>query len=690
MAPAPAPAPASASASAPAPTPAPAPASASALKANAATRNKKITITQSKESEKARSLAKGEESISICNEWVEYGSTGLRIPDVVQYIDNTLVPYLNGYDNYLFQLQFDWGHKSVINLTIEERWRLAYFSLANIISRSKKIFKNLGLQLTQILANLPTRKHTRVKRTINEAIAFFRKNDVNYGMPGVKVYMVLNEIGADDEKSFLAEMANIFEPLGASFTMTKMIARDQSFKALCANHQQAYSERMLASALSYTCSVSKIVLPTILSWVSANETTGYDRTVEFFQKLVSKRLKLTFLDKAVHNELALNHVEMLERVKQTLVIDMGPYYHISFPDKIHVTKAVIDHGDIRSSQLRVLAPVLEMHRVEGTSASENFMLECRDKCIDLDLFQKGDNLYKLLPDAKLTLRYHCTVEQFISFRSSDLKSILQVYRYGASVLKFFTGLGRHVLPQYRPNSDLIELQNAVYQISTGNFLRFEEIPDNNHCSTFFNITSQQMITTLPTRWLSILSNSDIVNERLEQFKLAYGRLFHQKKLKERNLTLVGPSQCGKSTLLDPLNAIIGTENIGRVSQGKNFSWERIVNKKVILLEEFKPQNVCREVLLIVLEGRVINVEVKFEKNVEMKVTQPCVLVSNFPVKIDGDDSGALEERLDVFQFKRLKKIHYGHSSLIEAQESPYVLYICNQAYLKGAQENMEE
>lgn len=328
--------------------------------------------------------------------------------------------------------------------------------------------------------------------------------------------------------------------------------------------------------------------------------------------------------------------------------------------------------------------------MEPTTASEKFMIDCRDKCKDLNLYQRGNNLHKLLPKTKLTYRYHCTNEEYVSSRSGDLNSLLSAYRYSSGVLKFFTGLGRHALPQYYPNADLIELKDCVYQITTGLFLRYEEIPTGNHCFTWFNVTQQQMLTTLPVKWLSILSNSGIVEDKLEQFKIAYGRLFHKKKLKERNLTLVGPSQCGKSTLLDPLNAIVGAENIGRVSQGKNFSWERIVNMKVILLEEFRAENVCREILLLVLEGRIINVEVKFEKNIEMKVTQPCVLVSNFPVKINEDSSGALEERLEVFNFKRLNKIHYGHSTLIEEQESPYVLYICNQAYLKAQQSLQEE
>lgn len=210
---------------------------------------------------------------------------------------------------------------------------------------------------------------------------------------------------------------------------------------------------MLASSLSYSCPCKSNILPTVVSWLPCTYVPAYDLTALFCQKLLSFHVKITVLDNDIQDRLAISVEQILQSIGKPMVIEYGEGYDLAFSQQKYTKQVRLNNDGVRQSQLQILQPKVENFNIESNTSSEKFMINCRDKCEDLNLHQCGDTLYELIPGTKLTYWYHCTVEEFISSRSGDLNSLLSAYRYSSSVLKFFTTLGRHALPQYYPNSE---------------------------------------------------------------------------------------------------------------------------------------------------------------------------------------------------------------------------------------------
>jgi hypothetical protein len=132
----------------------------------------------------------------------------------------------------------------------------------------------------------------------------------------------------------------------------------------------------------------------------------------------------------------------------------------------------------------------------------------------------------------------------------------------------------------------------------------------------------------PQRWLSILENS-LDEVSLRNFCNQYALLFRgPKQRRSRCLYLVGESQCGKSSLLAPLEGIFGRENIGIPSRDKKFSLEDLVGKRIGILDEFSRSQLSREEFLLLAEGQPMKISMKYHKNPRMN-TPPHVLPGEF-------------------------------------------------------------
>jgi phage/plasmid-associated DNA primase len=196
----------------------------------------------------------------------------------------------------------------------------------------------------------------------------------------------------------------------------------------------------------------------------------------------------------------------------------------------------------------------------------------------------------------------------------------------------------------------------------------------------------------PQRWLSILENS-LDEVTLRNFCQQYALLFRgPKQRRSRCLYLVGESQCGKSSLLAPLEGIFGRENIGIPSRDKKFSLEDLVGKRIGILDEFSRNQLPREEFLLLAEGQPMKISMKYQKNPRMNTPPHVIFSSNNAPKYPKDDSGAVESRLSVFQFFRLstKSIDMDAISKMEEEEAAHVLVYCNKLFLEGTQNHSSQ
>jgi phage/plasmid-associated DNA primase len=207
---------------------------------------------------------------------------------------------------------------------------------------------------------------------------------------------------------------------------------------------------------------------------------------------------------------------------------------------------------------------------------------------------------------------HWTSEKFQQRLEREKKEILpkeyakkwkfQVLRYGSKFLRSIHQIGGEFLPLYEPNENYVEFNDGFYEISTGNLLT--ELDEDIVCFCYFSLSFERNVNVCPPkRWLSILENS-LDKVQIRNFCRQYAILFRgPKQRRNRCLYLVGESQCGKSSLLAPLEGIFGRENIGITSRDKKFSLEDLVAKRIGILDEFSRNQLSREDFLLQKDTR---------------------------------------------------------------------------------------
>jgi hypothetical protein len=210
------------------------------------------------------------------------------------------------------------------------------------------------------------------------------------------------------------------------------------------------------------------------------------------------------------------------------------------------------------------------------------------------------NVYIRIENASCSYQFYLSLSDLLShWTSKEYASLLEdsrmlssdrakqwkmlVIQYGERFLKIVEKFGGKFLPLYKPNYDYVEFMDTFYEISSGKCLQELESPDAI-CFRYFPLSIQQAMQTAPRRWLTILQNS-LVNEQMRRFCYEYARLFRgERERREKCLYLLGESQCGKSSLLAPLEGLYGLENVGVMSQAKQSSLEDLVGKRIGILD----------------------------------------------------------------------------------------------------------
>jgi hypothetical protein len=328
---------------------------------------------------------------------------------------------------------------------------------------------------------------------------------------------------------------------------------------------------------------------------------------------------------------------------------------------------------------------------------------------DILYSSRTEQCYIKQPNAMSTYRYymslrelisHWTTEKFQQRLEREKKEILpkdarnwkfQVLQYGPKFLRSIHQIGGEFLPLYEPNENYVEFNDGFYEISTGNLLT--KLDEDIVCFCYFPLSFEHNVNVCPPkRWLSILENS-LDEVLVRNFCQQYALLFRgPKQRRNRCLYLVGESQCGKSSLLAPLEGIFGRENIGITSREKKFSLEDLVGKRIGILDEFSRNQLSREDFLLLAEGQPMKIAMKYQKNPRMNTPPHVIFSANTTPKYPKDDSGAVESRLSVFQFFRLstKSIDIEAISKIKEEEAAHVLVYCNKMFLERTQNHSSQ
>jgi len=156
-------------------------------------------------------------------------------------------------------------------------------------------------------------------------------------------------------------------------------------------------------------------------------------------------------------------------------------------------------------------------------------------------------------------------------------------------------------------------------------------------------------------------------------------------LKKRGtLYLWGPSNTGKTTMIvEPLINYFGKENIGLLSNNKNFEYQHINDKKILVFDEFDGNKTNLENLKKLLSGELLLSEKKNKDPLLVEHT-PLIISSNY----NPESNFNLKDNVPILN--RIKSIHFKNvineinqeqniKEDILKEEAKIIIY-CNRIY----------
>ena len=265
------------------------------------------------------------------------------------------------------------------------------------------------------------------------------------------------------------------------------------------------------------------------------------------------------------------------------------------------------------------------------------------------------------------------------------------------------------------NFHILEFKDGIYSILYNKFIRTNKFNKNNE-ENLENILINKNILTIkfynysyeniqePKIWLNSIEKvlglkkreNNITNKIINYLKkddvkwlliyIAYTFHFWTNELKKQNtLYIWGPSNTGKTTLI--INLFInyfGKENIGLISNNKNFEYQHLINKKIIIFDEFNIEKINIDNFKKLISKELILGE---KKNKEPEIIKPTPLIisSNYNLNenfIIEENKQAIFNRLKIINFvEKFEKneIEINIDEKIKEEEGKIIVF-CNQTY----------
>lgn len=252
--------------------------------------------------------------------------------------------------------------------------------------------------------------------------------------------------------------------------------------------------------------------------------------------------------------------------------------------------------------------------------------------------------------------------------------------------------------------DIIEFTNGFYFFNMNKFLEKTKFLQNlfvfNKNTILIKYYKKKYNrNNTPKNWKQSVLN--VLNNNNEKFEIicAYlaNTIIKNKDIfeKQKILYIWGNSSTGKTTIIaKPLWKYFGEENIGIITGSKNFGFEKLVDKELAILDEYKYTKKRRETDLKLFEGQTIIEDAKYKDQQKIKELNLIVL-SNFSINPDDYETENEKKNTDIALTNRVKLIKFLSSEEIKnpinlttkiikniEKEDPYTLIYCNKIYHK--------
>jgi phage/plasmid-associated DNA primase len=154
-------------------------------------------------------------------------------------------------------------------------------------------------------------------------------------------------------------------------------------------------------------------------------------------------------------------------------------------------------------------------------------------------------------------------------------------------------------------------------------------------------------------------------------------LVERQGTKGRHVYLHGGPNTGKSTLVEHFFVwLYGIHNIGIVGSG-NFKLELLLDKEIIIINEFKYRKYERELNLKLFDRSIIEIQQKHKTNISYQITQPMFLSTNLTLKEQGFDKPLRKRFIPLELTTTFEELGIAYNNIVA--EFPFILY--NSIYL---------
>lgn len=271
------------------------------------------------------------------------------------------------------------------------------------------------------------------------------------------------------------------------------------------------------------------------------------------------------------------------------------------------------------------------------------------------------------------------------------------------------------------NFNILEFKDGIYSILHNKFVRTNKF-EKNYNLNLTNLLTNKEISTIkfyncsfenlkePTIWLGSIEKVLGLKKRTNNLSDRIAKYFNEDDIewlliyiayifhystnelnKQNTLYIWGPSNTGKTTLI--INLFInyfGKDNIGLISNNKNFEYQHILNKNLLIFDEFDIEKINIENFKKLVSKELILGEKKGKEPEIIKPT-PVLISSNYNLenKLNVNQSKeAIINRLKVINFKeRINKndMDSNINDKIKEEEARIIIY-CNRVYFKKIKE----
>ena len=264
-----------------------------------------------------------------------------------------------------------------------------------------------------------------------------------------------------------------------------------------------------------------------------------------------------------------------------------------------------------------------------------------------------------------------------------------------------------------PDFSLLEFKDGVYSIKYNKFIPKKMIePEYLKLSTIKYYDKTYKHLGEPKKWiegvtraLNIDPSSYKNDEKFTEICSYIANIFHKNKIffsKKRVLYIHGESNTRKSTLISkPLISYFGIENVGFISDSKNFKNQHLIGKKVGVWDEFKYERNRAQEILKLFAGEVTISEQKFSPEHKIIENLPIIVISNKLIEEkDKKIRDAIFSRIFDVEFKHYIENNNKNSSGNEDEkidtikinkqiddllkdEEPKIIKFCNQIFYES-------